>query len=350
MASLQELLTDQLRDLYDAEKQLTRALPKMAKAATNPELKTAFTEHLEVTQNQIARLEQAFEKLGEKAKSKPCKGMKGLVEEGQEHMGEHPRGPMRDAAIIGAAERVEHYEVAGYTCARATAKLMGNREVVALLQETLKEEEQTGKLLLQIGDVVQREIQSGEAEEEDEEESAPRGRKGAGKSAGKSAGKTATKGAAKSAGKSEGSGAARKGGARGGRGGGNGSRGGGNDGGGESSGAAITSTDHEEIRQWAEERGAKPACVKGTGKRGDTGMIRLDFPGYSGGDSLQEISWEDWFEKFDEQGLALLHQETTAAGEQSNFNKLVAREGAGARGGSGGGRKGAGKKTAGRKR
>jgi len=86
------------------------------------------------------------------------------------------------------------------------------------------------------------------------------------------------------------------------------------------------STDHEEIRQWAEERGAKPSCVRGTGGKNDIGMIRLDFPGYSGADSLEEISWDEWFEKFDENGLALLFQEETASGEKSNFNKLVSRE------------------------
>src|SRR5437870_215671 len=83
--------------------------------------------------------------------------------------------------------------------------------------------------------------------------------------------------------------------------------------------------DRDEIREWAEERGAKPACVKGTGGKGDTGMIRLDFPGYTGGDSLEEISWDDWFEKFEESELALLVQETTAGGQKSNFNKLVKR-------------------------
>jgi hypothetical protein len=84
--------------------------------------------------------------------------------------------------------------------------------------------------------------------------------------------------------------------------------------------------DHEEIRRWAEERGAKPSCVRGTGGREDIGMIRLDFPGYSGEHSLEHISWDDWFEKFDERNLALLYQETTAAGEKSNFNKIVSRE------------------------
>ena len=90
-------------------------------------------------------------------------------------------------------------------------------------------------------------------------------------------------------------------------------------------------TDHKRIREWAEERGAKPACVKGTGGKNDTGMIRLDFPGYSGADSLQEISWDEWFKAFDENKLALIIQEETASGEQSNFNKLVSRETAGKR-------------------
>jgi hypothetical protein len=86
-----------------------------------------------------------------------------------------------------------------------------------------------------------------------------------------------------------------------------------------------TTTDHEQIRQWAEARGGKPSCVRGTGGVGDTGMLRLDFPGYTGADSLQEISWDEWFEQFDDQRLALLYQETTKDGQQSNFNKLVSR-------------------------
>jgi hypothetical protein len=94
---------------------------------------------------------------------------------------------------------------------------------------------------------------------------------------------------------------------------------------------ANTTTDHDEIRRWAEERGATPACVRGTGNKGDIGMLRLDFPGYSGADSLEPITWDEWFEKFDERGLALLHQEATAQGQKSNFNKLVSRETAQAR-------------------
>lgn len=349
MEALQQLLTDQLRDIYDAEKQLTKSLPKMAKAAANQELRTAFSEHVEVTKNQVARLEEAFGVLGEKAKSKPCKGMKGLVEEGQEHMGEHEKGSERDHAMIGSALRVEHYEMAAYTAARSTAKAIGNREVVALLQETLKEEEQTGKLLLQIGERLQKEMLQSAAEEEsgEEEETQPRGQGGSRRGGAKKAAKRGSSGsAAKSGGRSSAQANGRASSSRGGgnaRGGG-GARGGNARGGNGSSGASsITTTDHEEIRRWAEERGAKPSCVMGTGRKGDTGMIRLDFPGYSGGGSLQEISWEDWFEKFDKQGLALLHQEQTAAGEQSNFNKLVSRETAAASGRKGGGKKSASK-------
>jgi hypothetical protein len=96
--------------------------------------------------------------------------------------------------------------------------------------------------------------------------------------------------------------------------------------------SAKVTTDHETIRKWAEQRKGKPSCVRGTGSKGDIGMLRLNFPGFSGEDSLEEISWDDWFEKFDERGLALLYQEKTAEGEQSNFNKLVSRETAQERG------------------
>ena len=109
------------------------------------------------------------------------------------------------------------------------------------------------------------------------------------------------------------------GGSESGQGGGGGGRGGG-------SHEARATTDHEEIRRWAEERGAKPACVRGTGGRGDTGMIRLDFPGYSGEESLQEIPWKEWFKAFDENNLAIVLQDTTKDGEPSNFNKLVSRD------------------------
>ena len=90
--------------------------------------------------------------------------------------------------------------------------------------------------------------------------------------------------------------------------------------------SSQTTTDHEQIRRWAEERNAKPACVRGTGGKKDVGLLRLDFPGYTGEDKLEHISWDDWFEKFDERGLALIYQEETADGERRNFNKLISRE------------------------
>jgi hypothetical protein len=95
---------------------------------------------------------------------------------------------------------------------------------------------------------------------------------------------------------------------------------------GQTSHTSHTLVDHDEIREWAEERGARPACVRGTGNKDDVGMIRLDFPGYTGEESLEEVSWDEWFEKFDERGLALLVQDNTAGGQRSNFNKLVSQE------------------------
>ena len=346
MEELQELLTDTLRDLLDAEKQLTKALPRLAKAASNQELKQAFLEHTEVTKNQVTRLEQALEQLGQKAKGKPCKAMKGLVEEGQEHVQEHEKGIGLDCTLAASSLKVEHYEIASYTSARAMAKTMGQREVMALIQETLREEEQTGKLMQQIGDRLLKEAKESGSEEEEEDEGGEgggggRGRKAAGKQARKAGGKQEMRKSGGSSSPRGQSGAKKQG-------------GGGNAGGG-GRGAATATTDHEQIRQWAEERGAKPSCVRGTGGKGDTGMIRLDFPGYSGGDSLEEISWDEWFEKFDEQGLALLHQESTAAGQKSNFNKLVSRataeaSGSGSRSGRGGSRSGGGGKKAARGR
>src|ERR1043165_4759852 len=115
---LQDLLVDQLKYLYNAESQLTKALPKMAKAAKNPELKQAFEKHLSQTQEHVSRLERVFEALGEKAKGKTCHAMKGLIEEGAEAISEDASDEVRDAALIAAAQRVEHYEIAGYGTVR----------------------------------------------------------------------------------------------------------------------------------------------------------------------------------------------------------------------------------------
>src|SRR5919112_3369813 len=172
MEQLQELLTEELRDLYDAEKQLVKALPKVAKAASDAELKQAVLEHAEVTKGQVARIEQVFEHLGERAKSKPCKAMKGLVEEANEHIGEHERGSVLDSILIIGSQKIEHYEIAGYGSVRAIAKSLGNREVLGLLQATLAEEEQTDKRLTSVALRIQKEMISAKPGTADEEESA----------------------------------------------------------------------------------------------------------------------------------------------------------------------------------
>jgi ferritin-like metal-binding protein YciE len=172
MEELHELLRDELRDLYDAEKQLVRALPKVAKAVTDTELKQGILEHLEVTKNQVTRLEQVFELLGERAKSKPCKAMKGLVEEANEHINEHERGSVLDSVLIIGCQKIEHYEIAGYGSVRAIAKSLGNREVLGLLETTLAEEEQTDKRLTSVALRIQKEMMSAKPEPGDEEESA----------------------------------------------------------------------------------------------------------------------------------------------------------------------------------
>src|SRR5688572_25001457 len=158
MPQLQELLTDSIRDIYDAEKQAVKAFPRMMRAASSQELKQALAEHLEVTKNQVTRIEQVFETLGERAKSKPCRAMKGLIEEAVEHIGEHEKGHDLDQVIIASAQKMEHYEIASYGTARAMAKSSGQREAANLLQETLKEEGETDKLLTKVALQLQKEM------------------------------------------------------------------------------------------------------------------------------------------------------------------------------------------------
>jgi ferritin-like metal-binding protein YciE len=145
--SLEELFLDELKDLYSAEKQITKALPKMVKAATAPMLKDAFQSHLQETNGQIERLESIFEMLNKKGTGKTCEGMKGVLSEGAEVLQETKKGDLRDSALITAAQRVEHYEMAGYGGVREYAKLLGQKEIVALLDATLKEEEAADKKL-----------------------------------------------------------------------------------------------------------------------------------------------------------------------------------------------------------
>jgi ferritin-like metal-binding protein YciE len=150
---LQNLLVEELRDLYDAEKQLTRALPKVVKAISDEELGNAVREHLEVTKGHVQRLEQVFESLDLKAKSKPCAGMKGIVEESsetiQEKKGEEAEAVL-DVAIAGGARRVEHYEIAGYSAAIEMARELGHEAVAGLLEETLQEEQEADEKLAEI--------------------------------------------------------------------------------------------------------------------------------------------------------------------------------------------------------
>jgi len=182
IATLEELLVDNLRDLYDAEKQLVKTLPKLAKNASSDELREAITEHLEQTKNHVTRLEQAFEELGENAKSKPCKGMRGLLEEGNEIMNEDAEDPFGDLAMIAAAQKVEHYEISAYGTSRTIASQLGQEKVASLLEETEEEEKAADAKLTEVaGDLMS---QAGEGQEEesdqesiDDEEAQPATRK-----------------------------------------------------------------------------------------------------------------------------------------------------------------------------
>jgi ferritin-like metal-binding protein YciE len=150
---LQELLTDQLKDLFSAENQLIKALPKMAKNATNEPLRVAFERHLEETRNHVTRLEQIADEMGISLRGKKCKGMEGLIEEGKEAIDEY-EDDVLDAAMIGAAQRVEHYEIAGYGTARTHALLLGMTRAARLLQQTLDEEGRTDKKLTDLAERV----------------------------------------------------------------------------------------------------------------------------------------------------------------------------------------------------
>lgn len=153
MNPVEELLADQLKDLYSAENQIIKALPKMAKNATNEQLRVAFERHLEETRNHAARLEQIGEEMGITMRGKKCKGMEGLLEEGKEVMGEF-EDDVLDAAMIGAAQKVEHYEIAAYGTARTHATMLGLTKVARLLQQTLDEEGRTDKKLTDLAERV----------------------------------------------------------------------------------------------------------------------------------------------------------------------------------------------------
>jgi len=172
MENLKELLLEELKDLYSAEKQIVKALPKIAKGADSGELKAAIQEHLEVTRGQVTRLEEVFAHLEEKPKAKQCKGMEGLLQEGAESLEEEEPGPLRDLQLIGAAQRVEHYEVAAYGTAKAIAEKLGFAEAVDLLNQTLEEEEEADEKLTEVAEGIYAEV-PGEDENAEEETGVP---------------------------------------------------------------------------------------------------------------------------------------------------------------------------------
>ena len=178
MENLRELLIEELKDLYSAEKQIVKALPKIIRGAASQELKVAITEHLEVTKAQVTRLDEVFGILGEKPRAKHCKGMEGLLEEGAESLEEEEKGTLRDLQLIGAAQRVEHYEVAAYGTARAMAEKLGMAQAAELLGETLAEEEQADTKLTEVAEGLYGEVETGEeggGENEDGKGSATQG-------------------------------------------------------------------------------------------------------------------------------------------------------------------------------
>jgi ferritin-like metal-binding protein YciE len=163
--SLKELFIEELKDLYSAETQLVKALPKMAKAATNSDLKAGFEEHLKQTEGHVGRLEKIMKSLDESPKGKKCKGMEGLIKEGAELIEEDPDDEELDAGLISAAQRVEHYEMAGYGCVATYAKLLGDDQAETLLRQTLDEEKETDKKLTQLAQHINVEAMNSEGSE-----------------------------------------------------------------------------------------------------------------------------------------------------------------------------------------
>jgi ferritin-like metal-binding protein YciE len=169
--SLRELFIEELRDLYDAENQLTKALPKMAENSSSAELREAFEEHLEQTRKHVSRLEKIFASLGEKAKAEKCKGMEGLLKEGSDLLSEDDIDPeVKDAAIISAAQRVEHYEIAGYGTVRTFAELLGEDEAVTALEETLQEEKEADQKLTELAEQINVDANQGDDVESEDAE------------------------------------------------------------------------------------------------------------------------------------------------------------------------------------
>jgi len=168
-SSLQDLLIDELKDLYSAETQLTKALPKMAKAASDENLRAGFETHLDQTREHITRLDRVMELLDASPKGKTCKAMKGLVAEGEERIDDDATDAVKDAALICAAQKVEHYEIAGYGSVRTFAELLGEEEVVSLLQETLDEEAETDRKLTELASSLNVKAEMSEASTAEDE-------------------------------------------------------------------------------------------------------------------------------------------------------------------------------------
>ena len=170
--TLDELFLEELQDMYDAEKQLTRALPKLAEAARSPELQEAFTSHLEETDGHVTRLEQVFESIGKKARGKKCEGIQGIIEEGSKAIDEFD-GAVLDAALIGGAQKAEHYEIASYGTLARFAELLGYNEAHDLLGQNLEEEKAADQKLTEIADSsVNGDAETGDEEGEDDEKEA----------------------------------------------------------------------------------------------------------------------------------------------------------------------------------
>src|ERR1700722_18799538 len=169
---LKGLYIDELRDIYSAENQLVKALPKMAKAAASDELRSGFEQHLEQTKGHVKRLEEIFNELDEKPTGKKCKGMQGLIEEGKEIIDEDLEDEVLDAGLISAAQRVEHYEIAAYGCVRTFATILGEDSAAELLEQTLEEEKETDKKLTELAENIN--LEAAGSEENEEEVSTPK--------------------------------------------------------------------------------------------------------------------------------------------------------------------------------
>jgi ferritin-like metal-binding protein YciE len=175
VATAEELFIDELKDIYSAEKQAVKAFPRLAKAVQSDELKQAMQDHLEQTKGQVERLDRIFEILDKRSSGKTCEGMKGLVTEAQSQLEEIEKGPVLDCAIIGALQRIEHYEIAAYGTVATLAEAMGQDEVKELLGETLEEEKETDERLTEVAQSVNSDAMSEGSEEEDENESSSNG-------------------------------------------------------------------------------------------------------------------------------------------------------------------------------